>query len=123
MPGNQQLRLQSKLALASGEDAAAAKVMEDILVRDPLDGEIMLLLANFYGKSGDLDKAEALFGRAAKITGKEAEAQVKHAQLLAKHKRYDRAIELLKRALELQPEERLQRYLDGLQRLATAARS
>lgn len=117
------LRLQSKLALASGEDAAAAKVMEDILVRDPLDGEIMLLLANFYGKSGDLDKAEALFGRAAKITGKEAEAQVKHAQLLAKHKRYDRAIELLKRALELQPEERLQRYLDGLQRLATAARS
>lgn len=116
------LRLESKLALASGEDAKAAEVMEGVLDLDPLDGEIMLLLANFYGKSGHVEKAEAYFDRAARVEGKEAEARLKHAQLLAKLKRYDRAIELVKRALELKPEDRVQRYLEGLQRLDKAAR-
>lgn len=116
------LRLESKLALASGADASAAKVMEEVLILDPLDGEIMLLLANFYGKAGDVPKAEALFDRAAKVEGREAEARVKHAQLLAKEKRYERAIELLKRAQELAPKENVQRYLEGLERLAAASR-
>jgi len=116
------LRLESKLALASGADNSAAKVMEEVLILDPMDGEIMLLLANFYGKAGDLPKAEALFDRAAKMEGREAEARVKHAQLLAKEKRYERAIELLKRAQELSPKENVQRYLEGLERLAAASR-
>jgi tetratricopeptide (TPR) repeat protein len=116
------LRLESKLALADGEDAAAAKVMEEVLILDPLDGEIMLLLAGFYGKAGDVPRAEALFERAAKLEGREAEARVKHAQLLAKNKFYARAIELLKRAQELEPKENVQRYLDGLERLAAASR-
>lgn len=119
----QLLRLESKLALARGEDESAAKIMEDLLDRDPMDGEIMLLLAGYYGKSGNVERAEAMFERAGRLPEFEVDAQVKHAQLLVRLKVYDRAVELLRRALALEPKETVQRYLEGVLKAQAATRS
>lgn len=117
------LRLESKLALASGEDAEAAKIMEDLINQDPMDGEIMIMLAGYYGRTESVEKAEAMYSRASRLSGFEAEAHVKHAQLLVKTKRYERAIEHLQKALQIDPKENIQRYLEGVTKVAAAARN
>lgn len=119
----QLLRLESKLALARGEDESAAKIMEDLLDANPLDGEIMLLLASHYGKSDQVERAEAMFERASRLPEFEADAHVKHAQLLVRLKVYDRAVEHLRRALAIEPKETVQRYLDGVLKTHAATRS
>ena len=117
------LRLESKLALASGEDEAAARIMEDLVNQDPMDGEIMIMLAGYYGRSEKIAEAEAMYERAGRLSGYEAEAQVKHAQLLVKQKRYDRAIKLLQQSLQIDPKENVQRYLEGVTKVAAATRN
>ena len=117
------LRLQSKLALARGEDAEAARIMETLLDNNPLDGEIMLLLAAHYGKSGEVERAETMFERASRIPEFEVDAHVKHAQLLVRLKVYDRAIEHLRRALAIEPKDTVQRYLDGVLKVREATNS
>ncbi|HAV64237.1 MAG TPA: hypothetical protein DCY13_17955 [Verrucomicrobiales bacterium] len=117
------LRLDSKIALARGEDAGAARIMEDLLGRDPMDGEIMLLLAGYYGRSGEVERAEAMYGRVSRLPEYEAEANVKLAQLLVRLKLYERAVAHLRRALELEPKETVQRYLEGVLKAQAATRS
>ena len=117
------LRLESKLALASGEDEAAAKIMEDLINQDPMDGEIMIMLAGYYGRTEKIAEAEAMYERAERLNGYEAEAQVKHAQLLVKERKYDRAIKLLQQSLQIDPKENVQRYLEGVTKVAAAARN
>jgi tetratricopeptide (TPR) repeat protein len=118
------LRIESKLALAGGEDARAAAIMEELLEQDADDGEIIILLARYYGRIENIAKAEVLFDRAARLPGFEAEAHLRRAQMLAgpKLQRFDRAIEHLKRAQEIEPKENVQRYLEALERRARAAR-
>jgi Flp pilus assembly protein TadD len=117
------LRLESKLALANGEDAEAAKIMEELIQREPMDGEIMLLLAGYYGRTDKVAEAEAMYERAARLTDYEADAQIKHAQLLVKQKSYDRAVKLLRSALAIEPKENIQRYLEGVLKVQAATRS
>ncbi len=117
------LRLESKLALANGEDAEAAKIMENLINRDPMDGEIMLLLAGYYGRTDKVAEAEAMYERAERLTDFEADAQIKHAQLLVKQKRYERAVKLLRSALAIEPKENIQRYLEGVLKVQAATRS
>lgn len=118
------LRIESKLALAAGEDERAAGIMKELLAQDPDDGEITLLLARYYGRVDRIEEAELLFERAARMPKFEAEAHLRHAQMLAgpKLQRFDRAIEHLKRAQEYERKENVQRYLEALERRAQASR-
>ncbi len=118
------LRIESKLALARGDDERAAGIMRDLLAEDPDDGEITLLLARYYGRVERIEEAELLFERAARIPKFEAEAHLRHAQMLASPKlqRFERAIEHLKRAQQIEQKENVQRYLEALERRAQASR-
>lgn len=115
------LKLESKVALASGDSAAATKTLEQIINEDPLDGEAMLILASYYGRTGQPEKAELLFDRAEKLKDYEANAYVQHAQMLVSQAKYDKAANLLMRAQQLRPRDNVQRYLEQVVRLAKAA--
>ena len=115
------LKLEARLAAATGQnDAEQARLLEDIVALDPLDGETLILLAQHYARTGDIDKACFFCERAAGIEKYEAEAKLRHGQILVKNGKFQEALPLLKRAHELKPREDVQRYIEQVERAARA---
>ncbi|MEI6150836.1 MAG: tetratricopeptide repeat protein, partial [bacterium] len=112
------LRVQAKMAAFKGEGAAVAQALEDALKLDPLDGDVLMLLAQHYAGSGDTEKACLYFERAAGIERFEADARLKQAQCLVKNGRFQDAVPLIKRVQEIRPREDVARYLEQVERVA-----
>ncbi len=113
------LRLEARIAAARAPaNPEAARILEEIILLDPLDGEALILLGQHYASVGDLEKAAFMFERAAGIGRYEAEASLRHAQCLVRAGRYQQAVPLLKRTQELRPREDVARYLEQVERLA-----
>jgi len=118
------LKLESKVAMSTGAGEKAIETLEQIIQKDPLDAEALMLAGDYYSKNGQKEKAEFRFQTAAGISGYEADAYVKHAQLLVQSQKYTQAAELLKKAQKVKPRDNVQRYLDKVEQLSrTSARS
>ena len=114
--------VQARVQLANGEEAKAIKTLEQIIDRDPLDGEALLLLADYYGRNDDVEKAELFFQRAEQQDDFEVRAKISHAQLLVHRSQYAKALPLLKSAQAKRPRDSVQRYLDQVVKLARLAK-
>ncbi len=112
------LKLRARIAVADGADAEQARVLEEIVKLDPLDGEALILLGQYSAEQGDIDKAVFYYERAEKIDKFEADAKVRHAQLLVKESKYDEALPLLRSAQQIKPRENVQKYLEQVERIA-----
>lgn len=117
------LKLESRVALSAGDSAAAIKALEQVISRNPLDGEALLLAGDFYARNGEKEKADFRFETAAKITGFEADALLKQAQLQVQGQKYVQALELLRKAQKIKPRDHVQRYLEKVEQLARSGRS
>ncbi len=117
------LKLESKVAMATDEGDKAIKTLEEIIQKDPLDGEALILAGDYYGKSGQREKAEFRYQSAASLQGFEADALVKHAQLLIQSQKYPQAVELLRKAQKIKPRDNVQRYLERVELVARNVRS
>lgn len=117
------LKLESKAAMASGQGDKAIQTLEQIVEKNPLDGEALLLAGDFYANNGNAEKAQFKFDMASKLDGFEADAFVKQAQLLAKSQKYVQAVEYLRKAQKVKPRDNVQRYLERVEQLARAGRS
>ena len=117
------LKLESKVAMATGSGGEAIKVLEQIIQRNPLDGEALLLAGDYYSKNGEREKAEFRYETASKLEGFEADAFVKHAQLLVQTQKYAAAAELLHKAQKLKQRDNVQRYMEKVEQLARAGHS
>ena len=111
------LKLRARIAVAEGSGEDEARVLEEIVALDPLDGEALILLGQRSGRAGDIDKAIFYFERAASIEKYEADAKVRHAQLLVQNGKYAEALPLLRSAQQIKPRDNVQEYLDQLERL------
>ena len=111
------LKLEAKIASSQGKSAESAKVLEEILKEDPLDGDALLLLGQHYAKSNQPEKAIFLFERAEGMEQFEADAKVRHAQVLVTSGKYKEAVPLLKRAQEIKARDSIARYLEQIERL------
>jgi tetratricopeptide (TPR) repeat protein len=116
------LKLESKVAMATGEGAKAIETLEKIIQKNPLEGEALLLAGDYYGKNDQREKAEFRFQMAASIPESEPDAYVKHAQLLVQSQKYSEAIELLRKAQKIRPRDNVQRYLEKMEQLARSGR-
>lgn len=114
------LKLRARLAVAEGAGDEEARVLEEIVALDPLDGEALILLGQHAQRGNDPDRAIFLFERAAAIEAFEPDAKVRHAQLLVGLGRYAEALPLLRRAQQLKPRENIQEYLEQVERVANA---
>lgn len=112
------LKLRARLAVASGAGEEEARVLEQTVALDPLDGEAILLLGQYHARRGETDLAILQYERAAGIPGSEADAKVRHAQLLVGKGRYQEALPLLRRAQQVKPRENIQSFLDQVERIA-----
>jgi len=117
------LKLRSRLALAEGAGEEEARVLEEIVTLDPLDGDALILLGQHAQRAGELERASAYFERAANLEDFEADAKLAQGQLLASQGQYAEALPLLRRAQALKPRESVQAYLEQVeQRTQTRAR-
>lgn len=121
------MKLQARIELAEDAPEAAVKLLEEVHAASPLDGEAILLLADHYGRIGQVERSLFYLERALKVSAVEADAALRMAQAMMKksasaadkQKRVEamqRAIELLKRAQELKPREAVGKYLADLER-------
>ena len=117
------LKLESKVAMSTGNGEKAIETLEHVIQKDPLDAEALMLAGDFYAKSGQKEKAEFRYQTASGISGFEADAFVKQAQLLVQSQKYALAAELLRKAQKVKPRDNVQRYLERVDQLAKAGRS
>jgi len=114
----QMLKLEARLVTATGDGSGEqVAILEEIVKLDPLDGDALILLGQHYGTT-DPEKAVFYYERATGIDTFEADARLRHAQLLVKTGKYQEALPLLKRALELKPRDDVQRYFEQVERAA-----
>ena len=119
------LKLEARLSMADGSsNAETARVLEEVIALDPLDGEALMLLGQHYSRApqNDADRAIFYYERAASIEAFEANARIRHAQVLIGMGRYGDAIPLLRRAQEIKPREDIARYLEQVERIAKSRR-
>jgi tetratricopeptide (TPR) repeat protein len=113
------LKLEARLAMSQGgDDVEAAKILEEVVKLDPLDGEALMLLGQHYARKGEPERAIFYYERAESIDAFEANAKIYHAQALVKTGHYTEAIPLLRRAQEVKPREDVARYLEQVERLS-----
>ena len=117
------LKLESKVAMATGEGSKAIDTLEQIIQKNPLDGEALLLAGDYYSKNGQPEKAEFRYQTAASMEGFQADAFVKYAQLLVQTQKYAKAAELLHKAQKVKSRDNVQRYLEKVEQLARTERS
>lgn len=114
----QLLTTEAKIARAEGDDEAAARLLNQIVERDALNGDALIELANYYADQGDMAKAINRFEQAEKIEAFEREALVAHAQARVRNGQYKEALPLLRRALQLKPDSNLEDYATRVERAA-----
>lgn len=112
------LKMRSRFALAAGDDAEEAKVLEETIALDPLDGEAIMMLGQYHSRTGDDERAAFLYRRAAAIEAFEADAKLRHAQLLVKQERYVEAVPMLQRSHDLSQRDDVAEFLRKVERAA-----
>jgi tetratricopeptide (TPR) repeat protein len=112
------LKMKARMAVVRGAGDDEARILEEIVAIDPLDGEALILLGQYNARAGDAEKAAFLYERAAKIERFEADAKVRHAQLLVGQGKYADALPLLRSAQQLKPRETIQQYMEQVERVA-----
>lgn len=114
------LTLEARIARADGDDETAVELLQEIVARDALNGDALIQLANYHAEQGDMARAITRFEQAQKIAASERDALIAHAQARVRNGQLREALPLLRRALQLQPDNNLEDYT---QRVERAARS
>ncbi|MHB1156167.1 MAG: tetratricopeptide repeat protein [Phycisphaerales bacterium] len=113
------LKLEARLSMAeNGGNAETAGILEEIIKLDPLDGEALMLLGQYYSRQNQPDRGIFYYERAASLEKYEADAKIRHAQVLVGMGRYKEAVPLLRQAQEIKPRDEVARYLEQLERVA-----
>jgi len=114
--------LQAEVRIATGKRKDAAAILEQLIQKQPLDGEALLLSAKLAAEELDFATAALRFERAAKLPDFEVQSLVEHARMLVNAKEYQEAADLLERAQTLSPQPRVARYLQAVNNLNLSSR-
>lgn len=112
------MTLKAKLARAQGRKKEAASLLESIVSRDGTRGDALLELARFHRDQGNDQRALLLLERAANLEDFEYAALVEQAQFRVSSREYEEAAGLLRKALRIQHEPRVERFLARVEEAA-----
>jgi tetratricopeptide (TPR) repeat protein len=110
-------RIKAFIVIQQG-DNGADQLLEDVISRDPLDGEALLVLAGLKVKQKDFERASMLFERAQKVPVTQYKALVTHGKMLVTNRRYKLGLTKLREALELEHSSELVAYVKAVESLA-----
>ncbi|MFO7723961.1 MAG: tetratricopeptide repeat protein [Oceanipulchritudo sp.] len=109
------LNLRAELALGQGQSKEAARILEEVVEIEPMNGNALLLLGNYYFREGDYEEAEYYFDRASRIDAVAVDALIQSARLNVQKKDYRTAIERLEDAQALDYQRNVQEYLEAVE--------
>lgn len=109
------LTLKAKVARAQKRDADAARLLESIVKEDGTRGAALLELAAYYRSKNDPERALLMLERAEKLEEFEYAALLGRAQLLVASKDYAKAASVLKQAIQIKSEPRVERFLASVE--------
>ncbi|MEZ5988900.1 MAG: tetratricopeptide repeat protein [Planctomycetota bacterium] len=109
------LKLRARLAVAEGKGDEEARILEEVVGLDPLDGDALILLGRHSMKRSEFEKASFWFERAASLEVFEADAKLGLAQVLVRQRRYAEALPLIRRSQELEPRDYVQKFLEQVE--------
>ena len=116
-------KLDARIAMAQGEEGPElVKALEETLKLNPLDGDALILMAQYFGRKNEPERAILNYERAAEIPEFEVQAKTRQAQLLVSLGRFNDALPLLRRVQEVKPREEIARYLEQIERIARSKR-
>ena len=105
------------IELESGDADTGAKLVEEWLARDPLDGQSLILLARFREEKSRTEEAVMLLEQAERLPAHAAAAHLTHGRLLVGERQYAAAVEQLEKSYELDPLESVGTYLEAVREL------
>jgi len=94
-----------------------------MVVENPLDGDVLIMLADFYAQGGNFEKAEFLYERAQNLRDFEAKAYFHHGKALVAVEEYREAVRALERAQDVKPQDHVEEYLLGVRNVYRAVRN
>lgn len=107
LPVQQQAQLalvKAQLASADNQPKQALTALQHAVALDPLSGEALLALAQWYQAQGNIELASINYSRAATIKAVQIPALQAQAQLEINRQQYQTALRLLQQVLQLAPE-------------------
>jgi tetratricopeptide (TPR) repeat protein len=117
-------KLKAKIQAESGQASASIiPILEEMASQNPLDGDVLILLADYYSSAGNFEKAEFLYERAQNIGRFEAKAFFHYGKALVAKKKYREALRALERAQEISPKDYVEEYLNGVRNVTRAVQN
>lgn len=114
------LTLKARLARAQGRKKEAAELLESIVSQDGTRGDALLELAAYYHEKGEAERAVLLLEQAQNLRDYEYRALLEHAKFKVAARDYRAAAELLRSALEIEREPRVERFLARVEQAVRA---
>ena len=114
--------LQAEVLRATGKDQKASDILLDLAKKFPLDGKIHFILGQIAWKKNEFVEAELRFERAAKDPEQESSALLEHARMLVSNQDYEKAVGLLERVQDINPQKRVEKYLNSVSNLLISSR-
>jgi len=116
------LTLESRIAISTGDNEKANQTLKAIIARNPLAGEALLLLAGIQVNNDEIEEAILNYESARKIDDFKRRALLEQAQMHVRLAEYENAVPLLQEALEMEPEGRIQKYMEAVEHAALSQR-
>ena len=88
--------------------------LEEVLKVDPLNGNALILLGEYYQNQGDFETALHYFERAVALPDFQREAQLQMARIYVRQREYRKAIRELEEAQQLEYSSNVQDFLDAV---------
>ncbi len=112
------LRVRASLAVATDAgDEEHAKILNELIELDPLDGQALILLGRHHARN-EPQRAIDYFERAASLPEFAADAKIRHGEVLAREHRYSEAAVLLRAALQIKKSDNVEAFLKDIERMA-----
>lgn len=109
------LTLEAQLAIANGRAEEAASILEEVLMREPMNGSALLTLGDYYREQGALERAAMHYERASKVDSVQSQALLALGRLYVSRRDYREALKYLREANRNEPMAYVSEYINQLE--------
>ena len=114
--GEQLIFARANLKIADGELQEVIGILEPYAIDNPLNGEVLMLLARALSGTGNNEKAMFYFERAELLSDYTVEALIEMARLKVNERDLEAALKHLRTAQSIDPRSHIQRYTEQVEK-------
>lgn len=105
---------EARILQSEGKNREVIRILKAYADENPLDGDILMTLANTYFSQDQIEESEFYYQRAALLPDYQADAYVSLARIQVKAGIFSKAIQYLEQAQSIKPRDPIEKYLDQI---------